>query len=220
MHLTKTNSQTEFLKLIREQLIESFENRDTANFHIALSGGSTPIPIYKDWATSIPEIISQSTIWQVDERYVQANNPDSNQKLIRESLLNPLIGNKPKFNFFDTNLEITESLKSYSKKLPHKFNFTLLGIGSDGHTAGIFPFTKAIESKEKTAHTQTENFAVFDRLTLTFPAILSSEKIIIALKGNDKEQILAEIEKDKTNTQKFPAAKLLKHPNCQAILLI
>ena len=71
-----------------------------------------------------------------------------------------------------------------------KFDLILLGMGDDGHTASLFPFTKALNETEKIA---VENFVEkLDtwRFTLTFPAINNAENIIFLVKGEDKAETL------------------------------
>ena len=169
---------------------------------IALSGGSTPGPTYKVMG-SIPRDNSQNTpqYYQVDERYVPADHPDSNQKMIAETLAQPI-------HHFDTSLSIEEALHKYEDEIANiKFDICILGIGPDGHTASLFPESPALKATRSVAHTQTDEFAVQDRLTITFPKILESKKILILLKN--KEDILAKLE---TSTN-LPSQKITEHPH-------
>lgn len=177
---------------------------------IAISGGNTPRNIYKAMSK-----LSSVTTWgfyQVDERYVPKNHPDSNQKMIRATL-------KPKnFHYFDTSLQIQRAMEKYKKDLqklpgwPKKtFDLCILGIGEDGHIASLFPNSKALTSKAKVTHTTTREFAIKDRLTITLPIILRSKNILVLLKN--KPKILLELQAPKKSPQKFPALKLLKHKN-------
>lgn len=195
-------------------IIKTFSNRKTfiqsalsliLSSHpktIALSGGQTPKPIYKAF---FKKPISKIKFYQVDERYVPKNHPDSNFKMITKTL-------KPKkFYYFDTSLPIKKSLEKYSKELPKKFDLCILGIGPDGHTASLFPNSKSLTSKAKVAHGTTNNFAVKNRLTLTFKSILNSKKILVLLQN--KPEVLSELKARTKTIKNFPAFALLKHKN-------
>lgn len=165
---------------------------------IALSGGSTPKPIYQNFPNGDYEF------YQVDERYVPRDHPESNYRIIKESLGKPI-------HYFDTSIPIEQSLKTYASKLPKNFDLCILGIGEDGHTASLFPHCKALKTDASVAETNTENFTVHHRLTLTFPKILASKAILVLLK--DKKKVLEELQDSKKTPQQYPALKLLQHQN-------
>ena len=178
---------------------------------IALSGGNTPAPIYKALEKSLKlNKITTPKFFQVDERYVPKNHPDSNFKMIKQTL-------KPKtFHHFDISLTIKEALKKYDTELK-TFDLCILGIGEDGHTASLFPNSTALNSSAKTAHTTTKNFPIKDRLTITFSTILKSKNILILLKN--KAEILRELKSPRKAASQFPALKLLKHKNLHVFAL-
>lgn len=192
--------------------------------NIALSGGSTPKEIYESLAKKLSFMLNPGTdgpfkialhFYQVDERYVPATNEDSNQKMIIEAFkfLTKKNFAHIHFHFFDTSLSIEKSLEKYSAELPKTFDLTILGIGEDGHTASLFPTSKALSTKSPVAHTTTNQFAIHDRLTLTFVPILKSKKLLVLLKN--KPAILEKLQTAKATDlksfTKFPALKLLKH---------
>lgn len=169
---------------------------------IALSGGSTPSPLYK--ALNKEKLNWKNLhFFQVDERYVKPTDENSNNKLIKETLLK---NRETDFHFFETELPIKKALSKYSKELPLQFDLIILGIGEDGHTASLFPNSKALTNKAKVVHTTTTKFAIKDRLSLTFATILKSKNILVLLKN--KPAIIKEL---KTPTKKLPAHVLLKH---------
>lgn len=163
--------------------------------HIALSGGSTPQPLYE----KLPQ---SAHYYQVDERYISSTDNASNQKMILNAF------HPQKFTSINTDLPIEQSIEDYSKKLPSQFDLTILGIGEDGHFASLFPFQK---SHGKVAHTQTEQFEIKDRITLTAEPILNSKKILVLLKN--KPQVLAELKNPTKTEEEFPAHQLSQHPN-------
>lgn len=178
-------------------------------FRLALSGGSTPGPIYR-------RLAEQDVPWEwveiylVDERYVPIDHPHSNYRMIRETLLDHV--HPKKVVYFDTSLPIEECLQKYESNLDQDqekfFDLILLGIGMDGHTASLFPESPALlEKKRWVAHTTTDQFDVRDRLTLTFPALRSSNEIFFFMKGEEKKKaFINKFSKDET----LPAWSLLQ----------
>ena len=206
MKIKKFQTKEEFIKAA----ITLIQNicKDPGQIHIALSGGSTPLPIYKALSTlTLPW--DRINFYLVDERYAPLTHKDSNFRAISESLHPgenhesnhlPPGGQGPQtLHHFDTSLPIPKSLKKYEKELPkNPFDLTILGIGPDGHTASLFPYSKALKSKKSVAHTQTAEFATTHRLTLTFAPILASKNILILL-GPSKKNALKELQNPKNS---------------------
>ena len=188
----------------------------TKTFHIALSGGKTVVPFYRALAKSKDTRFKQTEFYIVDERYVPVTHKESNCGMIKKTLISKI--HCKKFHFFDTNISIEKSLKKYEKEVHGKtFDLVVLGIGEDGHFASIFPHSKAIKTKSPVAHTQTNKFAIKDRLTLPPQIILKSKKILVLLK--DKPKVVEELKHPKKTPLEFPAHLLKKHSNLKILSL-
>jgi len=230
MKLEKFSTQEEFNNA-STSFIANFISKKPASI-VALSGGSTPGPIYAQLAQQSSVNLNQAHFMQVDERYVPANHQDSNHKLITETLLSNKKIAKKNFHFFDTSLPIEKCLNKYEeeiKNLNHNIStsadtnlndttqlnhvLTILGIGPDGHTASLFPNSQALKESRFVAHTTTNRFAIKDRLTITFPVIMASETILVLMKGKSKETVLDELINSSKTIQEYPAKKLLEHRN-------
>lgn len=207
MELEIFTSEEEFVTKSADY-IESCSNFEGAK--IALSGGSTPGPIYKALAKRELYDFKKPVFFMVDERYVSATDPKSNYKLIAEALP------EAHLHSFDTDLSIDECVKDYEDKL-HEYlngplNLCVLGIGTDGHFASIFPNSPAISEKEHVVmNTQTNQHDVKDRLTMTMPLIMQSEKLLILTKGADKWEIIQKLSDKSIDSDAFPARHLMNH---------
>jgi len=172
---------------------------------IALSGGSTPKPIYGNLALrEMP--FERIEFFQVDERYVDKKDFSSNYAMIIESFKKSNLGS---FYYFDTDLPIDDCLKKYASELPQQFDLAILGMGNDGHVASVFPYSPAIGINAKVAHTLTDDFDIKDRLTVTLPMILKSKKLLLLL--NNKKAALDELLNGTKTVEEFPAKALLNH---------
>jgi 6-phosphogluconolactonase len=190
--------------------IENCSNFDNAK--VGLSGGSTPGPIYEALGKRELYDFKKPVFFMVDERYVPATDPKSNYKLIADTLP------EAHLHSFDTTLPIEECIKDYEEKLREylngPLNLCVLGIGTDGHFASIFPNSPAINEKDHLAmHTQTDQHEVKDRLTITMPLIMQSEKLLVLTKGADKWEIIQKLNDESIDPDSFPARHLTNHHN-------
>jgi 6-phosphogluconolactonase len=189
-------------------------------FAAALSGGATPRRLYEILGSPAfaGRIRWQNVhLFQVDERCVPYDHPESNFRMIRETLLAgiPL----PEINIhrmLAENPDLEQAARSYAEELarvlqpnpgePPRLDLVLLGMGPDGHTASLFPGTKALEETVEWVRPNYVEKAKMYRLTLTFPVLNAAHYVIFLVAGADKAETLHQVLEGPSG--KFPAQRL------------
>lgn len=179
---------------IGELLEEGIAARGQAS--LAVSGGTTPLPLFAalsgvglDWAKVF--------ITLVDERWVDSEAEDSNEKMVRKHLLQRRAA-EARFVGMKTSAATArdgeDSCAAALSRLPLPFDALILGMGNDGHTASLFPGADrlleavALDS-EKLCLAISPPEAPHERMSLTLPAILNSRQIILHIGGATKRDI-------------------------------
>jgi 6-phosphogluconolactonase len=185
---------------------------------VALSGGKTPLPLYKSMFHNPLLEPSKVEVFQTDERFVEPTDELSNQKHIIESMgesYSELKGFYP----IQTTSTITESLANYNEILDSleipQFDLTILGVGEDGHFASLFPNGDYLNSEQPlviSTIAQSPN-PVRERISISPQTILNSKMILVLLVGTSKNHIVPEILEGKKTALEFPAKFLLCNPN-------
>ena len=178
---------------------------------IALSGGSTPSAVYKLLSTSnIPW--NRVDIFLGDERWVDPEDESSNSLMIRRTLLSNYPGSLACVHFVPTiELLNPEASAEYFEKLlkekcsgsPPVFDLMLLGLGEDGHTASLFPFTDSLDVVDK--WTTIGRGKGQNRITLTSPVLSSSKNILFLVSGESKQKALQRLVDPNEPYQRTPA---------------
>ena len=165
---------------------------------IALSGGSTPKPLYELLGRS-DELQQKHVTWVVvDERYVPIDDPQSNAGMIEKTLFAHGIAPAHRFLRFKTELNdpaatAREFESDYRQLGLGDLDIVTLGMGDDGHTASLFPGTTALEVDDRIA---TEVFVPkLDawRVTITKPVIRNAKLRVVFVAGESKREILRQI---------------------------
>jgi len=191
-------------------------NTHSDKINIALSGGTTPLPVLErlkdkklDWL--------RFAFFMVDERCVPKNHPQSNYGNIEKAFFRFISSDSfPMINNAD---DIVSAEEAYTKLILQrvaqtgsgipKFHLIVLGVGSDGHTASLFPGTKALTEEKKLVVVNDIPRQDIKRMTLTYPVLLNAEKIIVLAKGADKKKIIEELYSD--NSPDYPMLKIVQN---------
>jgi len=195
--------------------------RERGAFSVALAGGSTPKRVYRLLGG---EELRARVRWQSvqvffgDDRCVPPDHPDSNYRMASEALLSrvPLPSENVRRMLGEADAETgarlyERELRSYfdADDWP-RFDLVLLGMGDDGHTASLFPYTAALEERTRwVVANRVEQLDAF-RLTLSAPAINRARQIVFNVAGAAKAERLREVFKGRCDPSRLPAQ--LIHP--------
>jgi 6-phosphogluconolactonase len=185
---------------------------------IALSGGSTPKPLYELMAA--PEFRERIDwkkchFWWGDERYVPHDHPDSNYGMANNAMLSKVP--VPRENVHPVPTEIgspQEVADAYEKAMWQCFgrssgipqiDFNLLGLGDNGHTASLFPHTELLyERKRLVAAGYIEEIKT-NRITMTVPVLNHARQIVFLVAGANKADVVRDVIYGPRDPERLPA---------------
>ena len=168
---------------------------------IALSGGSTPKPLYEAIAAQQLPWDKIHVFWG-DERYVPPDHPDSNQLMARRAWLDSVDIPAQNIHPMPTDdADPADAARKYDAHLAEFFNLKtgefpaldviLLGMGDDGHTASLFPHTEALQVRDRLITVGSKDGQ--PRITFTAPTINHGRCVMFVVAGANKRPALAEI---------------------------
>ncbi|AOS95530.1 6-phosphogluconolactonase [Microbulbifer aggregans] len=198
----------------RERLVQALANdcasklqqgiKEQGQASFLVSGGSTPEPVYRELSKR-PLPWSDITVALVDERWVDKTESGSNHAFIEKSLLQNAAAEAPFLGMKTPHASAAEGEadceRAYSE-LPRPFDVCILGMGSDGHTASLFPHAEGLEQALNTNGSQLckainakqseVTGSHTERMTLTLAAILQSRDIKLLITGEEKLKVYRE----------------------------
>jgi 6-phosphogluconolactonase len=181
-----------------ELLQDRCQSEPLGTVSVALAGGATPAAVYRLWNSQAAADFAWDRLYfyLTDERMVPALDPQSNGGMARRHLTRAR-----HWHLVDTTLTAEQAALEYERivretvapasesALP-QFDCVLLGVGTDGHTASLFPGSLALAEAERlvapTRHPQTGQ----PRVTFTLPLIHAARHVVILVAGNAKAPIL------------------------------
>jgi 6-phosphogluconolactonase len=207
------------LEELQRILEDAVANR--GRFAIALSGGHTPAKLYGLWAGA--EKSNLKTPWEQvhlfwgDERYVPLDDPLSNYRMTRETLISRVPIPAANVHPVPVNLPTPEkAAEAYEAELrnffggePPTFDLQLLGLGGEGHTASLFPDSPALKEKQHWVAAVEVPAKPPRRLTFTPVVLNCGRNTFFLVAGADKREILSAIGNEPDLApSKYPAARI------------
>ena len=195
------------VSIISSELTKAVESKK----RLSLCGGNTPRPIYEalskediDWANL--------ELTFGDERCVPPEHEDSNFRMAYEALISKVPINesdviriKGELDPNSAAVDCEVELKKRSPNTMYELDLLLLGMGEDGHTASLYPETAALNDNKSWV---IENYIPqmnCNRITLTYPLINASKRILILVTGEEKKKLVRGILSGESD---FPISKV------------
>ncbi|SFI15031.1 6-phosphogluconolactonase [Halpernia frigidisoli] len=216
------NEVNELMNALAESIVIAAEYAIEVNgkFNFVLSGGSSPKKLYELLAS---DSFKNKIDWDKtffffgDERFLPEDNSERNSMMVKEALFEPL--HIKSDNIFKVNPSGSpeESAKNYWDSIlkhfngkPVEFDFNLLGLGDNSHTASLFPNTSVLNEMEATVKSVFVEEVDMYRITMTAPLINQSKNIVFLVFGEGKaEAVFHILEYQAGSENEFPA-RLIK----------
>ncbi len=210
------NSENFLIKKFITHFKRKIKNKGRKRFSFVLTGGNSPIKLYKNLAKEKNIPWKNIDFFFGDERCVSKNSKYSNINMCKKNLLKKIPIRSSQI--YEINIKNTKPNKitgEYEKKIKKYFNgkkisfdLTLLGVGNDGHIASLF------KNNINKINKKNVDFVIrkdFKRITLTIKCINNSKNIFLWAPGQNKKKIIKNIIKDKKLA--YPASYLKSKNN-------
>lgn len=193
--------------------------QDAKEFHVALSGGSTPKVVFDHLAEEYEDKIDWSKLhlYWGDERCVAPDDEESNYNMTKQHLLSKIDFPEANIHRIKGENDPEEEARRYSKlldeKLPNmegvpQFDMVLLGMGSDGHTASIFPKDIKLWDDDRNCVVATHPETGQKRVSITGKLINNAKTVAFLVTGESKSSKVEDIISQKNDYKSYPASKV------------
>lgn len=219
MKIETYKTPEEALRATSEALLAAIKKSKSKPYHLALSGSSTAQALFNLWVKDYRDIIPWSTIrfYWVDERCVPPDDDESNFKHADRLLFMPLDipythvhriwgEQEPKMEAERYSEMVKWELPGYSD-IP-RFDCVILGVGTDGHVASIFPSCSNLLTDRRVYAVSRHPVTGQQRITMTGTVILKSTTILIPVIGQDKQDIMEGLVEKRKD---YPVSYILSH---------
>lgn len=175
------------------------------NCNVMLTGGATAERCYLQWARTSNFSLDGVRFLFGDERCVPKDDRDSNYALVMRSLFSEGVpAGCSVVRMEADNPDRCAAARAYEELLPDSIDVLLLGMGTDGHVASLFPGSAALKATDRTVVPATAPKPPHERLTITPKVIVNAQAVFLLATGADKGRILAEALKSPEDVSALP----------------
>jgi 6-phosphogluconolactonase len=205
--------------------------REKNSFSVALAGGSTPKALY-DLLASNPLLQAKIPWGKIqfffgDERHVAPDHDESNFRMASEAMFSKApVQPQQVHRIHGENANVTDAAEEYEKELRAafqlktgelpRFDLVLLGMGPEGHTASLFPGTKALNEERRLVAGNWVGKLYTDRITLTPPVLNNAARVMFLVHGAEKAPALKAVLEGPYEPDQLPAQ--IVHPANGSVL--
>jgi 6-phosphogluconolactonase len=192
---------------------EAISDPDRDHLSLGLSGGSTPIAMYRllrerrlPW--------HKVDAWMSDERWVPSDHPECNGHQAATELMDHVHArlHRPRWAPWMTPADSADSFEEDLRALhpDGRADLILLGMGADGHTASLFPGTAALDAPPERwfVHNHVPQLDT-DRLTTTFTFLRAAHRVVFLVAGEGKAEALRQVLEPREGEEPLPAARVM-----------
>ena len=159
---------------------------------VCLAGGRTPEPVYRELASASSIDWTRVDVFFGDERAVPPDHPDSNYLMVHRVLLSHVPLPAGQVHRMEAERSDREAAaREYERSLPRQLDILVLGMGSDGHTASLFPGSAALDERQRLVVPVIGAKPPPERLTITPPVIEAARRVAVMATGQDKAAMVA-----------------------------
>ena len=193
---------------------------DRGRFCVALAGGSTPRSLYRllaegrAWRDAMPW--ERSHFFWSDERHVPPSHEDNNSRMAMDAMLSKVPVPASNVHRVEAELESADEAARLYEHLLHeffglaqgefpRFDLALLGMGTDGHTASLFPGTQALDERERLVVSNRVEKLRTERITFSVPTLNNTAHVVFLVTGEDKASALAAVFEGTYEPTRYPA---------------
>lgn len=221
MEINIFNSPEEVARAFAREMFTLVKNW-SGDFHLALSGGSTPRMLFDLLAAEYHSKMPWRKVhfWWGDERCVPPTDPESNYKMTAAHLFSKIPAPEDQIHRIAGELDPHDAASRYSAEITAKvkmnehlpvFDLIMLGIGDDGHTASVFPGQTNIFPAGSICGVASHPLTGQKRVTLTLPVLNNAGRVVFLATGTSKAEPVGQIIKNGERATSLPAWHIRPH---------